>query len=174
VREYKSAERNIESEYESARASCDPFAGNAKNICMAVAKGRKNVAKAELEARYKPGEDANYKLNITKATADYDVASEKCNDKAGNIEDDCKKEAKAVLMRAKYDAKSQLKTTQAIETDNDQTIDAHMRAKAASEDARREAAVRKSEANYAVEKCATSSGTSKAHCESEAKLQYGQ
>ena len=172
--EYKAAEKSIATEYKSAKAGCNTFADNARDICMVVAKGREKVAKAELEARYKPSKNADYDVNVTRGKADYFVALEKCDDKTGNVKDVCVKEAKAGLMRAKSDAKSQLKTSEAIEKDNDKTIDAHLKMKEDSEQARGESAVNKRDADFAVakEKCDASSGDARAHCISEAKLHY--
>lgn len=72
--EYKTVEKNIVSEYKSAKKNCTSFADNAKDVCMAEAKGKKNVAIAELDARYKPGKKASYKVSVAKATAEYSVA----------------------------------------------------------------------------------------------------
>jgi len=57
--------------------------------------GKEKVAKAELEARYKPSEKNRYQARVAQADADYSVAKEKCDDKAGNEKDVCVKEAKA-------------------------------------------------------------------------------
>ena len=54
---------------------------------MAKAGGREKVAKAELEARDKPSENASYKLRVARADADYSVAKEACDDKAGNVKE---------------------------------------------------------------------------------------
>lgn len=170
--EYKAAEKAIATEYKSAQASCDPFAGNARDICMIVAKGREKVAKAELEARYKPSKEADYDVNITRGRADYAVALEKCDDKAGNARDACKKEAESALMRAESDAESQLKTSEAIAADNDNTIDAHLKAKEESEQARKEAAVNKRNADYAVENCGAMAGDARDLCVNKAKVLY--
>jgi hypothetical protein len=173
MREYKAAEKAIESEYQTSRSSCDPFAGNAKDICMAVAKGRERIAKAELEARYKPGLDADYEVNVARGKADYAVARQKCNDQADNLKEVCIRKVQAALARAMSDARTQLKMSEAIESDNTIIINAHMRAKEENEKVRREVATHKREVSYTAEKCAASSGDSKTHRESEAKLQCG-
>ena len=59
---------------------------------------------AELDARYKPPQKADYSVTVAKAEAAYDIAKEKCADKAGNEKDVCVKEAKAAKVRAKADA----------------------------------------------------------------------
>jgi len=107
---YKAAQNNIAAEYKTAAARCGSLAGNAKDVCMAEAKGKETVAKAELEARDKPGDQSRYAISIAKAEADYAVAKEKCDDKAGNAKDVCVKDAKAAEDRAKAEAKGQLKT----------------------------------------------------------------
>ena len=106
--EYKAAEKNIVAEYKAAKVNCGSFAGNAKDICIAEAKGKEKVAKAELKTRYKPSRKEGYDFSVAKAEADYAVAKEKCDDKAGNAKKACVKEAKAALVRAKSDAKEQL------------------------------------------------------------------
>src|SRR5688572_31998302 len=93
--DYKAGKAGIAAEYKSARAGCDAFSANAKDVCIAEAKGKENVAKAELEAVYKPTSKTRYDASITRADADYSVAREKCDDKAGNVKDVCLKEAKA-------------------------------------------------------------------------------
>jgi len=106
--EYKAAQNSIAAEYKSAIAGCGSLLANAKDVCMAEAKGKEKVAKAELEAR-----DKARAVRIAKAEADYAVAKEKCDDKAGNDKKDCVKEAKAAETRAKAAAKGQMKTSDA-------------------------------------------------------------
>jgi osmotically-inducible protein OsmY len=106
--DYKAAQKNIAADYKSAKAGCGSLSANAKDVCMAEAKGKEKVAKAELEARYKPSDKARYNVSIARAEADYAVAKEKCDDKAGNEKTACVKEAAAVETRAKADAKAHL------------------------------------------------------------------
>jgi osmotically-inducible protein OsmY len=80
---------------------------------MAEARGKQKVAKAELEATNKPGDKARYAVSVARAEADYAVAKEKCDDKAGNDKKVCVKDAKAAETRAKTDAKAQMKTADA-------------------------------------------------------------
>src|SRR5438045_674114 len=91
--QYKSSEASITTEYKTAKAACDAFSGNTRDICVAEAEGRRDVAKAELEASYKPGVKSRYDASVARADADYGVAMEKCDDKAGNDKDVCVKEA---------------------------------------------------------------------------------
>ncbi|MGZ4139360.1 MAG: BON domain-containing protein [Actinomycetota bacterium] len=111
--EYKAAGKSIAADYKAAAASCATLKGNAKDICMAEAKGKEKVAKAELEARRKPGDKAAYDVSIAKAEAGYAVAKEKCDDQAGKDKTACVKEAKAAEARAKADAKTQLQAASA-------------------------------------------------------------
>jgi hypothetical protein len=151
--EYKSARDGIAAEFTAAKADCQSLSANARDICNAKAGGRDNVAKADLEARYKPSEKASYELRVARADADYRVAREICDDKAGNVKDVCVKEAKAAEVAAKADAKSRLKTA----------------------DARNEAGSARRAADYAVakEKCDTFAGEVKSNCLNDAKARFG-
>jgi hypothetical protein len=185
--QYKSHVKSIESEYKVDKAACDSFAGNAKDICVAEAKGKQNVAKAELEVNYKPSVKARYDANVVKADADYSVATEKCDDKAGNDKDVCVKEAKAAKVHQIADAKTQMKSKNANAEANEKSGDAQAvaneksgdaNAKAAEikADARKDAAIVKRDADYAVakEKCDALAGSAKDKCISDAKLRFGQ
>jgi len=111
--EYKAGKDKIAAEFKLAKAACDSLSANAKDVCMAQAKGKQEVAKAELDASNKPGDKTRYAVSIAKAEADYSVATEKCDDKAGNDKKVCVKEVKAAETRAKADAKAQMKTSDA-------------------------------------------------------------
>jgi len=174
--DYNAGKAGIATEYKSARAGCDSFSANAKDVCMAAAKGKENVAKAELEAGYKPTKKTRYNVSIAKAEADYSVAMERCDDKAGNVKDVCVKEAKAAEIAAKADAKALLKTSDANQVANDKTAAARMIASEKSAAARQDAATDKRNAEYAVarEKCDTFADDAKAACVKEAKVRFGQ
>ncbi len=102
--EYQARKDRIAAEYKSAKANCDSLAGNAKNVCLAEARGKERIEKAELTADYKPSQTAHYHLTIAKANADYAVAREKCNDRAGKDKKVCLNEAKVEQSRAKAEA----------------------------------------------------------------------
>ena len=102
--DYAAAKEAIGAKVKAAKATCGNLSANAKDICMAEAKGTEKVEKADLEARYNPKEKNQYNLRLAKADAAYDVAKEKCDDKAGNDKDVCVKEAKATHTKAKADA----------------------------------------------------------------------
>lgn len=72
---------------------------------MAEAKGRNKVALAELDERNEPSAKSRQKLKLAKAEAEYDVAKEKCDERAGDARDACVKEAKAALARDKVNAR---------------------------------------------------------------------
>ncbi len=170
--QYKSQVKNIESQYKVNKAGCDSLAGNAKDICVAEAKGKQNVAKAELEANYKPSVEARYEAQVARAEADYSVALEKCDDKAGNAKDVCVKEAKAAKVRQIADAKTQsLRATLKQKSDDENAKAAETKA-----DARKDATIEKRNADYAVakEKCDALAGSVKDKCISDAKLRFGQ
>ena len=173
--EYKAAEKNIVIEYKSAKASCGSFADNVRDICLVEAKGKEKVAKAELEARYKPSRKANFKVSATRANADYELAKEKCDGKAGNDKAVCLKEAKAARVGTKSVAKAQLKTSRANAAANEESTEAHIKAKGKGREAHQEAASDRVNANYAVEKekCNAMVGDAKGRCIDDAKMQYG-
>lgn len=185
--QYKSDVKSIESEYKVDKAGCDSFARNAKDICVAEAKGKQSVAKADLEANYKPSIKTRYDARVAKAEADYSVAIEKCDDKAGNDKDVCVKEAKATKVHQIADAKTQMKSknanaeaneksgdAQAVA--NEKSGDANAKATETKADARKDATIEKHNADYAVakEKCDTLAGSVKDKCISDAKLRFGQ
>lgn len=103
--ELKAEKQRIERDYDTARKKCESYSGNAKDICMAEAKGRKSVAEAELDERNEPSAKARENLKLAKAEAEYDVAKEKCDDRAGDSKNVCVKEAEAAFARDKAAAR---------------------------------------------------------------------
>jgi hypothetical protein len=173
--DYKAGKDKIAAEYKTGKAACASLAGNVKDICTADAKGKEKVALAELEASYKPSNKTRYEARAAKAEADYAVANERCDDKAGNEKDVCVKEAKAVETTAKADAKAQMKTSDANATANKKTAEARNKASEKSADARKGATEDKVDAQYAVakEKCDSYSGNAKDNCITQAKASAG-
>jgi len=161
---YEESGKAIDAQYKTAKAACDVLAGNAQDVCEANATGAKSVSRAELMAEYKPSHQTRYEARIAKVDADYSVAKEMCDDKAGNGKDVCIKEAKAARVAGKADAKVQLKTA-----------DARTHAARDITAVRQDAGQDKRDASYAVarEKCDALSGDAKAACANEAKSQYG-
>jgi len=173
--EYKSGQDKISAEYKTAKAGCSSFSDNAYDICEAKAKGNERVAAAELEASYKPTTKNHYNVAVARAEADYAVASQVCDDRAGNAKDICVKEAKAAQISAKADAKAQMKTTDANNVANEKTDEARNKAGDKSTAARKEATTDKLDADYTVakEKCETYAGGAKDTCLDRAKIRFG-
>lgn len=173
--EYESAKDAISVKYKADKAACKSLAGNAEDICSEEAKGRERIADAELEARYKPSEENQYKLRLTKAEVAYDVAKEKCDDLSGNVKDVCMKEAEAAFVTAKEDAKVADKASEAKATASEKTDDANAAARKETSEVREDAASAKRDANYATakEKCDAFSGDAKTSCLRDAKVRYG-
>jgi uncharacterized membrane protein YqiK len=132
------------------------------------------VAKAELAARYKPSNEALHDSRVAKAEADHEVATERCDDKAGNEKDICVKEAKAAKFHIISDADAQLKTAQANAEATEKTGEAKSDAKKDSAEARQDAASEKSDADYSVafEKCDKLAGDAKDRCVSAEKKRF--
>lgn len=162
--EYKAGSDRIAAEYKADKAKCGSLAGNAKDICMAEARGREKVAKAQLENDYKPSDNHRYDVAVARADADYAIAKERCDDKAGNEKTVCVKDAKAAQTRAKADAKANMKTAKANHAAGEKVADAR---KDASEDKR--------DADYAAAKarCDALAGDAKDRCVNDAKAKFG-
>lgn len=150
----KAEEARIEANYKTSRAGCDRLSGNAKDICMAEAKGQQKVAEAELKHRLSNDNEDMRKLHMARAEAAYEVAIERCDDKAGNDKDVCRKQAQAERTAAEADAKQ------------------HKAVARANTDASKE----KREAFYKAEaeKCDSLSGDAKSACVDAAKRKFGQ
>jgi len=151
--EYKAANDRADANYKVAREKCNSMSGNSKDVCVAEAKGEQNKAKARAEVDYKGDEKSRYNLRMAIADADYEVAKEKCDARAGNDKDVCLKEAKAAQTRVKADAK----------------------AGRTSQDANNDAKQSTREADYkvAVERCDAMSGSAKDQCIAQAKARFG-
>ena len=173
--QYKMTAVNIGDTYKTEKASCNAFAGNAKDICIAEAKGKKDTAKADLEFNYKPSTSTRYKALVAKADAVYSVASERCDDKAGNEKDVCVKEAKAARIHETANAKADMKSSNANTVANERTENANVKAVNKIVSAQEAATVDKRNADYAVakEKCDAFAGAAKDNCHNEAKSRFG-
>ena len=172
--QFNASKRKSTAEYEGAKAACADLSGNARKICLTDASGKREVAAAELMSRFKPSDDASYKLRVTQADADYALATQKCEDRAGNVKDVCMKVARASEVTALADAKAQLKTTQANLTAQEEIDKAQSVANEKGVEARKEATAEKTNANYAVakEKCAALAGDAKSSCVKEALISF--
>lgn len=173
--QYKMTAVKIGDTYKAEKAACNAFASNAKDICVAEAKGKKDTAKADLEFSYKPSTSTRYKSLVAKADATYSVASERCDDKAGNEKDVCVKEAKATRIHETANAKADMKSSNANTVANEKTENANVKAVNKIVSAQEAATVDKRNADYAVakEKCDAFAGAAKDNCHNEAKSRFG-
>jgi hypothetical protein len=160
---YKASKAKISEQYKAEKQACKSLSGNASDVCELEAKGKEHIAIAELDANYKPSLKSRHEIQVVKAEAEYAVAKERCDDKAGNAKDVCVKEAKSIETAAKADAKAQMKSSEAKTTANEK-----------SSDARKDAKADKSDAQYAVakEKCDSYSGETKDRCIDQAKTSF--
>lgn len=163
--EVKSEEERIAATFRSNKARCANLSGNTKDICMAEAKGAEKIAKAELDARRKNNTaQTRFDVRIVRAEAVYDIAKQKCEDRAGNDKDVCMRDAKAALTAAMSDARVELEVAKASSQANDRVSEARI-----------DAAQAKRKADYlaARERCDTYSGDAKQRCVADAKYQFG-
>jgi hypothetical protein len=151
--EYSQAKEKAKSDYKAAVEHCNSLSGNDKDVCKAEAKAAEKKAHAQAEADYKNTDKARRDAKVEAAEADYDVAKAKCDAMKGNERDVCVKQAKAVEVKAKADAKATEKVAAA----------------------RSDAAEDKRDADYkvALEKCDALSGNAKDSCVANAKAKYG-
>ena len=151
--DYSAGKTRLSDVYKSDKKACDALKANAKDVCVAEAKAREKVARAELEFAYTGKAADEVKIRVARAETTYAVAKEKCDDTEGNAKDVCRKEAKAVEVKALADARV-AKTVGAARTD---------------------AAGDVNDANYklALEKCDASTGDAKSGCVSAAKARFG-
>jgi hypothetical protein len=161
---FTTAKSNADAQYKVDKNACGSLSGNAKDICMAEAKGKDEVAKADAEAAYQNTPKARQNARIALADAHYRVATEKCDDLAGNTKDVCIKEAKAALVKGKADAKV-----------DRVTADARQESAVKQAEAGKEAKDDKREADYkvAIEKCDALAGPAKDACVNTARTQFG-
>lgn len=150
--EYATAQAQVKSELKADLKLCGNLKENAKDVCKAQAKGRADVARALAEYNYtgKPS-DANA-LAVAQAAATFAVATEFCDDKAGDAKSLCRTEAKAAYDKAVADAKMSDKVSAAVKT--------------ATQDKR--------EADYSVAKakCDSLAGDPQTACMNDAKARY--
>ncbi len=175
--QYKANLARINAEYVADKDSCRPLAGNAKKVCMVQAKAKEKVAKAELEAARKNTRKAQYDAQIVKVNADYWVAKEKCNGRAGNAKDVCLKEAKVAEGAAKFHVESQMNIFNANQKANKLTINTRRDSgdiSYLSAYAVREIDPEKRQAEYAAakEKCEALIDNYKQDCLNETKVRY--
>ena len=151
--DYDAVKTRADTDYKTASDTCKSLSGNPKDVCVAEAKAARVKATAMAEADYKNTPKARASAKNDIASADYDLAKQRCDAKTGNDKDVCVKEAKAAQVKAKADAKATEKTTIA----------------------RNDAASDKRDANYkvALEKCDALAGAAKDTCQADAKSTFG-
>ena len=161
---YQTGKSKIQADYKVDKKACASLAGNAKDICVEQAKGKEDVSQAELYESYNPNPKSHYKARIARAEAIYQVAKEICDDTTGNIEDVCRKEAKAALTFAEANATVEMKTQLANEAANAKSVAAQ-----------NQAIADKRAAQLAVEKekCDAFASTAKDDCLKSAQAQFG-
>jgi hypothetical protein len=151
--DYGVGKTRISADYKTDKAACGSLVDNAKDICMEEAKAKEKVATAELKYGYSGKRADHVSAMEVKAETAYNVAKEKCDDKAGNDKSVCVKEAKAIEVKAKADAR----TTEKVG------------------EAKKDAAEDKRDADYkvAAQKCDALAGNAKDNCLTAAKVQSG-
>ena len=167
--DYKAALDRIETTFKADKRRCGSMSGNAKDICNAEASGREKIAKAELEARHNPTPELRHKALMVKAEADYETASEKCDDKSGNMKEVCLKEAQAAKTTAEADASAEFQVTA------DGNAEEAAELASVSGEAYGDAAEEKSDAEYqlAKQKCMDLEGAARKRCLDNAQVQHG-
>lgn len=162
--EYDTQKNRINADYKVNRDNCGSLKSNAKDICLSEAKGAEKVAKAELEAQYKPGTKQSREVAMVKADSAYDIAKEKCDDLTGNSKDICIKDAKAVQVKAREEAKV-----------NKATTDASTNRAASVNEVKKEAISETRSADYQAAKarCDSFAGNAKDTCQKDAKAKFG-
>lgn len=150
---YRVAKNNATESYKVAREKCNQMSGNPKDLCIEEAKAAETRSKAEAEAKYKNTPKAYMEARIAIADADFSVAKERCNAKAGDAKKLCLEEARAVHTKTVVDAKSGKEIS----------------------DVKKDASEDKLDADYKVEleRCERLGGSTKDACVAAAKAKYG-
>ena len=151
--DYVAGKSRIEATYKADKAACAASSGNARDICREEAKAKDKVALAELEYGYTGTRKDGDRVVAEKAHTAYAVAKERCDDQTGNAKSVCKKEAKAVHVKALAD----MKMAQTMGT-----------ARTDANDDKRDA-----EYKVAAQKCEALAGAAKDSCMSAAKARFG-
>lgn len=164
---YGAAKAQIGADYKDHRHRCNDLKANARDVCLKEARGRKKIALADLHARYAPSDRATYLAQVARADVAYAVAQEKCEDRAGQARAVCKKDAKALHVRALEDAE-----VARIEARMADTPAARDTAVAA---ARKKAATERRARDYeaARERCKAMQADARAQCLTDARRVYG-
>ena len=151
--DYSASKTRISADYKAEKQTCASLGGNAKDICVEEAKAHEKVARADLEFSYSGKASDRNKLLVAKAESDYAVAKERCDDLSGNPKDVCRKEAKAIEIKALADAK----LAKTVSSANNDAFDAK----------------RDADFKVATEKCDALAGDARSSCVASAKAQAG-
>lgn len=150
---YKAAGESASADYKVAREKCNALTGTPKDVCAKEAKAASTRTREEAKAQYKDTPAARTSARTAIANAEYDVAKAKCGSQAGNDKDVCIKEAKALNVVAKANAKADQKVVAARAEEKDEKHDANYK--------------------VAIEKCDALAGPTKDTCVASAKTQHG-
>ena len=150
---YEQTKAGAKAAYDGDKKACDSLSGNAKDICVAEAKAKRTRVEENAEVSYHNTPKAREHAAHEIAEADYEVAKERCDDKAGNEKDICVKEAKAAMTKVQADAKAAQKGSEAKMDASKDKVDADYK--------------------VAIEKCDALAGDSKSACVASAKARYG-
>jgi hypothetical protein len=103
--EFNADRERIEAEFEAARRKCNTFGGNAGDVCLAEARGDHRVALAELEERKSPSSRTRQKLHMAKVEAEFEIATEECDERINGAKEECLVEARSAFAREKANAR---------------------------------------------------------------------
>ncbi|MDY0107539.1 MAG: hypothetical protein RBS27_12765 [Giesbergeria sp.] len=166
--EYNTARQRIVADAQVRMDKCRALTANARDVCRTEARGFERIARAELEALYRPSEQAHFRARVVRADAAHAAARQKCNDLAGPARKVCQKDAKGVHVRAVEDAK--VAQVQARPGDTPAAKNA------AVAEALKHATAERRKADFAAarERCGTLAADLQARCVADARRVYSQ
>ena len=161
------AQVQINADYKAQNKHCKTLTSHDRDVCMKEMGERKKIALADLKARFAPSDKAAYQAGVVRADAAFAVSQEKCNERPNHSRKVCKKDAKALHVRALEDARIAL-----IEARMADTPAARDTAVAA---ARKTAVVERRAMDYdaASERCKAVADDAQAQCLEDARRVYG-
>lgn len=166
--DYQKARERIRTELKTRQSQCSGLAANARDVCRVQARGAERVARADLEALYRPSDQAHFKAQVVRAEAAHEVARKKCDDLADPARKVCQKDAKGVHVRAVEDAK--VAQVQARPGDTPAAKNAAVAEALKHATAER----RKADFDAAIERCSALAADLQAKCVDDAKRVYAQ
>ena len=163
---YNTARQRIGADTKVRLEKCRPLSGNAREVCTKEARGSAVIAQADLDALYRPSEQAHFKARVARANVAYEVARKKCDDLAVPTRKVCQKDAKGVHVRAVEDAKVAQVEQRAGDTPAAKS--------AAVVQARKDAAAERRKADFdaAKARCDALSGELQTKCVADARRVY--